>query len=74
MNDVFYDIGKKLSDKIPATLNPFLANEYFVKKENSMFHFTLLDTCQVEKVFGKLKLQTYLSSPFFTKSVRKVGL
>ena len=40
MHDFFCDISKKLSDKIPATLNPLLANEYSVNKENSKFHFT----------------------------------
>ena len=49
------DIGKKLSDKIPATLNPLLPNEYSVNKQNSNFHFTPVDTRQVEKVFGKAK-------------------
>ena len=51
----FCDIGKKLSDKIPATLNPLLPNEYSVNKQNSNFHFTPVDTRQVEKVFGKFK-------------------
>ena len=31
--DFFCDIGKKLSNKIPATLNPLLENEYSVNKE-----------------------------------------
>ena len=51
----FCDIGKKHSDKIPATFNPLLANEYSVNKQNSKFHFTTVDTRQVEKVFGKFK-------------------
>ena len=55
MNNFFCDIGKKLSDKIPDTLNPLLANEYSVNKENSKFHFKTVDTRQVEKIFGKFK-------------------
>ena len=51
----FCDIGKKLSDKIPAIPNPLLTNEYSVNKENSTFQFTPVDTRQVEKVFGKFK-------------------
>ena len=51
----FCDIGKKLSDKIPAIPNPLLKNEYSVNKENSMFQFTPVDTRQVEKAFGKFK-------------------
>ena len=54
MNDFFFDSGKKLNDKIPATLSPLLANECSVNKENSKFHFTPVDKRQVEKVFGKL--------------------
>ena len=55
MNDFFCDIGKVLSDKMPATSNPLLTHEYSVNKVNSKFQFTPVDTRQVGKVFGKFK-------------------
>ena len=53
--DFFCNIGKKLSDRMPATLNPLITNKYSVNNENSKAHFTSVDTRKVEKIFRKFQ-------------------
>ena len=53
-----------------------MENEYSVNKENFKFHFTPVDTRQVEKVFGKFK-SSMGSGPdgianFFLKAERPI--
>ena len=57
---------------MPATINPVLANESCVNKENSKFYLTPMDTRHVEKVFGEFK-SSMVSGPdgignFFLKA------
>ena len=69
MNHLFCNIGKDLSDKIPATKNPLLNGDKIV---SSSFSFSPLSKEEVLKAFSKVKTSngfgTDMISSFFLKT------
>ena len=72
MNHFFCNIGKDLSDKIPATKNPLHNGDFGDKIVSSSFSFSPLNKEKVLKAFSKVKTSngfgTDMISSFFLKT------
>ena len=72
MNHFFCNVGKDLSDKIPATKNPLLNGDFGDRIVSCSFSFSPLNNAKVLKAFSKVKTSngfgTDMISSFFLKT------